>query len=206
MRTNGIEHGRSEKRDTSPAREVRGPGGNLTWVSSGVCGIQRCAPARTPSGKCEAEAAADSPLFNGVPVVSYPACRHTTGGLPHRAGGIQYRNKNAKTWRADQSVQIWNGCNVSPNRKQSQLGFSRDSLVFALGNRARETFIDAMCLSARTCAIGLFYPRDVDPALRSTRRTFLGEIDRRAATRAILRPSLSQTLGITISANSSLTC
>jgi hypothetical protein len=55
-------------------------------------------------------------------------------------------------------------------------------------------------------ALRMHHPRAVDPALRSTRRTFLGEIDRRAATRAILRSSRSHTLGMTISANSSLTC
>jgi hypothetical protein len=38
------------------------------------------------------------------------------------------------------------------------------------------------------------------------RRTFLGEIESRAATRDTLRPSRSQTRAITISANSSLIC
>jgi hypothetical protein len=44
------------------------------------------------------------------------------------------------------------------------------------------------------------------PALRRIRRTFLGEIDSRSATRETFFPSLVQTLGITISANSSVTC
>lgn len=44
------------------------------------------------------------------------------------------------------------------------------------------------------------------PAKFRMRRTFLGETDSRAATREILRPSRSQTLGMMISANSSVIC
>jgi len=44
------------------------------------------------------------------------------------------------------------------------------------------------------------------PARPRMRRTFLGEIERRVATREIFRPSRSHTLGMTSSANSSVIC
>lgn len=44
------------------------------------------------------------------------------------------------------------------------------------------------------------------PTLLRMRRTFLGDIERRAATRATFRPSRSQTFGIISSANSSVIC
>src|SRR5271166_6551998 len=45
-----------------------------------------------------------------------------------------------------------------------------------------------------------------NPPLRRMRRTFFGDMERHSATLDIFLPSRSQTLGITISANSSVTC
>ena len=52
----------------------------------------------------------------------------------------------------------------------------------------------------------LYSPAASNPALRRIRRTFFGDTDNFCATREILRPSRIQTFGITISANSSVTC
>lgn len=46
----------------------------------------------------------------------------------------------------------------------------------------------------------------ITPVWERMRRTFFGEMDNRAATREILRPSRFHTLGITMAANSSLIC
>jgi hypothetical protein len=44
------------------------------------------------------------------------------------------------------------------------------------------------------------------PTRLKIRRTFFGDIDKRVATLETFRPSLSQTLGMMISANSSVIC
>ena len=51
-----------------------------------------------------------------------------------------------------------------------------------------------------------FLPGLCRPTRSRIRRTFLGDIERRVATRETLRPSLSQTLGTISSANSSVIC
>src|SRR4051794_39492559 len=49
-------------------------------------------------------------------------------------------------------------------------------------------------------------PRPSHPVLRKIQRTFFGEIDRQSATREIFLSLRIQTLGITISENSSVIC
>ena len=156
MRTNRSERARSKRRNTSPAREVRGPGGNLTCVSSGVYGFCVCSDNDTRR-RMRILSGCRFPAFQRC------TCRELPCLLTHHRGSSTQgwrdpdRNKNAKSWRADQSVQIWNGCNSSPIWKQSQLGFSQYSPGFATGNTARKTFIHLMCLAAqptrRACII-----------------------------------------------------
>ena len=57
-----------------------------------------------------------------------------------------------------------------------------------------------------TCAAQRDGRSPITPAWERMRRTFFGEMDNRAATREILRPSRFHTLGITMAANSSLIC
>ena len=79
------------------------------------------------------------------------------------------------------------------------------SRLSALGLRAGKQ--ERGCRSAernQSSARGAFESRK--PVLRRMRRTFLGETERHSATLEIFLSSRNQTLGITISANSSVIC
>ena len=96
-------------------------------------------------------------------------------------------------------------CHFSNHRHSEAPQFGTRNLLFRCnGEEAYPSLPFGMTVF---CGGGRLYsPAASNPALRKMRRTFLGDTDNLCATRETLRPSRIQTLGITISANSSVTC
>ena len=135
-------------RQIRKARHFAGTRSARTWRKPDVGQFRRLRDSALCAGKSTQRKMRSR---NGCrfPAVQRRTCRELPCLSTHHPGSSTQgwrdpvRNKAVRSWRADQSVQMWNGCNVSPNWNWSQLGFTLNSAVFAAGKTVGKTFIDA---------------------------------------------------------------
>src|SRR5437868_6213969 len=141
-------------------------------------------------------------MSTGRQVAKARACKaRIAGSTPARCSNFPYLSASAKVWRKRVRVEHTLDTAKVPSagfedREDHRIPFASSSVQH---NRNGQSAV----LRSQS---RLYSPAASNPALRRIRRTFFGDTDNFCATREILRPSRIQTFGITISANSSVTC